>query len=99
MVRLLHLYNRMMPPVGFPSTSGYLFSFLMALFMSCIMFLVITLFNVGFVGDLGYVWLKAWLFAFVLAFPVITLVAPVVRRMVAMATYVEQTHGQSVGRR
>lgn len=70
-----------------PKYSHYLFSFLMALFMSCIMSFVITLFNVGLVGDLGYIWLKAWLFAFVVAFPVITIVAPLVRNVVSLATF------------
>jgi hypothetical protein len=69
-----------------PKYSNYLFAALMALFMSCLMSLVITLFNMGLVENVAYVWLRAWAFAFVVAFPVITLVAPVVRRMVAMVT-------------
>ncbi|WP_369015051.1 DUF2798 domain-containing protein, partial [Escherichia coli] len=36
----------------------------MALFMSCIMSLVITLYNVGLVEGIVVIWLKAWLFAF-----------------------------------
>lgn len=65
--------------------ANYLFSFLMAFFMSCIMSLVITLFNVGLVDHVGSIWLRAWAFAFVVAFPVITVVAPFVRRLVALA--------------
>jgi hypothetical protein len=43
---------------------------------------VITLFNVGFIEGLILVWLKAWAFAFVVAFPVVITVAPVARKLV-----------------
>lgn len=58
------------------------FAFFMALLMSCIMSFVISVFNVGFVNNIVLIWLKAWAFAFIVAFPTITLVAPIVRRMV-----------------
>lgn len=58
------------------------FAFFMALLMSCLMSLVITLFNVGVVENLTAIWLKAWGFAFVVAFPIVTLVTPAVRRLV-----------------
>ena len=48
--------------------------------MSCIMSFVITLFNVGFIENVLFIWLKA--FAFVVAFPTINLVAPVVNKLV-----------------
>ena len=62
----------------------YVFSFFMALLMSCIMSLVITLFNVGIVQGIALIWLKAWGFAFVVAFPTVVLVAPLVRKLVAL---------------
>ena len=43
---------------------------------------VITLFNVGFIENVLFIWLKAWAFAFVVAFPTINLVAPVVNKLV-----------------
>ena len=58
------------------------FAFFMALLMSCFMSLVISIFNVGFVSHILTIWLNAWGFAFVVAFPTITLVIPVVRKMV-----------------
>ena len=58
------------------------FSLFMALLMSCIMSFVITLFNVGFIENVLFIWLKAWAFAFVVAFPTINLVAPVVNKLV-----------------
>jgi hypothetical protein len=60
------------------------FAFFMALLMSCIMSFVISTFNVGFVNNILFIWLKAWGFAFVVAFPVILLVVPVVRKMVGL---------------
>ncbi|WP_343845499.1 DUF2798 domain-containing protein [Bowmanella denitrificans] len=67
-----------------PKYTQYVFSFFMALLMSCIMSLVITVFNVGAVDGLLLIWLKAWLFAFAVALPTINLVTPLVRRLVGM---------------
>ena len=53
----------------------------MALFMSCIMSFIITLFNIGVVPDLLEQWLKAWAFAFVVAVPTIFTVAPIARKL------------------
>jgi len=61
------------------------FAFFMALIMSCIMSCIISIFNVGFVPNIVTIWLKAWAFAFVVAFPTITLVAPIAQRLTAWA--------------
>lgn len=60
------------------------FAFLMALLMSCLMSLVISVFNVGFVNNIITIWLKAWSFTFVIAFPAVMLVSPVVRKLVSL---------------
>ena len=60
------------------------FAFFMALLMSCIMSLVISIFNVGLVSNIAVIWLKAWAFAFGVAFPTVALVTPVVRKMVGL---------------
>lgn len=60
------------------------FAFFMALLMSCLMSLVISLFNVGLVSNIINIWLKAWGFAFVIAFPAVIIVSPAVRRLVAV---------------
>ena len=60
----------------------YVFSFFMSLLMSCIMSLVISIFNVGLVEGIITIWLKAWGFAFVVAFPTIVVISPIVRRLV-----------------
>jgi len=58
------------------------FAFFMALLMSCLMSFVISVANLGFVNNILFIWLRAWAFAFTIAFPAIILVAPVVRRLV-----------------
>lgn len=55
-----------------------LFAFFMALLMSSIMSMVITVFNVGLVPNIISIWLKAWAVAFVVALPTTVLVAPLV---------------------
>lgn len=60
------------------------FAFFMALLMSCFMSLVISIFNVGWVDGIIFIWLKAWGFAFCVAFPTVVLVAPIVRKFVSM---------------
>ncbi|HCS65171.1 MAG TPA: DUF2798 domain-containing protein [Cellvibrio sp.] len=56
----------------------------MALLMSCIMSFIISVFNVGLVDNIVLIWLKAWLFAFIVAFPTILLITPTVRKLVAV---------------
>ncbi|WP_022964375.1 DUF2798 domain-containing protein [Halopseudomonas pelagia] len=64
--------------------TAYVFSCLMALIMSGIMSMVITLFNIGLVDGIWAIWVKAWMLAFVVAFPTITLVLPMVRYLVSL---------------
>jgi len=61
----------------------------MALLMSCFMSLVISIFNVGLIDGIVQIWLKAWSFAFVVAFPTIVVVSPIVRKLVGLV--VEKT--------
>ncbi|MCL7942929.1 DUF2798 domain-containing protein [Marinobacter sp. ATCH36] len=48
------------------------------------MSLVISVYNVGWVSDIISIWLKAWLFAFVVAFPTILIVSPIVHKLVGL---------------
>lgn len=59
------------------------FSFFMALLMSCLMSFVITLFNIGFTDNLLSSWLQAWGFAFFVAFPTVVIIGPVVKKLTA----------------
>ncbi len=60
------------------------FAFFMGALMSCLMSLVISVLNVGLVDNLFTIWLRAWGFAFVVAFPTIILIAPIVRLLVEL---------------
>ena len=60
-----------------------LVGFLMALLMSCIMSFVISVINVGWIDGIGSIWLKAWGTAFIIAFPIILLIEPVLRQLAA----------------
>ena len=46
------------------------------------MSLVISIFNVGFVENILNIWIKAWSFSFLVAFPVVLLVSPTVKKLV-----------------
>jgi hypothetical protein len=61
---------------------SYLFSLFMALLMSCTMSLVIIIFNVGLIEGFVFIWLKAWGFSFIVAFPTVIVVSPIVRKLV-----------------
>jgi hypothetical protein len=63
------------------------FSFFMALLMSCIMSFVISLFNVGMVANIITIWLQAWGFAFVVAFPVVIIISPLVHKLVSIVLH------------
>ena len=60
-----------------------LFSFLMSLFMSGFMSLIITFINLGLIDEFIYLWLGAYWKAFVIAFPTIFFVVPQVRKITA----------------
>lgn len=63
---------------------GIVFAFFMALLMSSLMSFVITVFNLGFVHNIIFIWLKAWAFAFIVAFPAVIIVTPTVRKLVRL---------------
>ncbi len=67
------------------------FSFFMALLMSCIMSFVISVFNVGMVSNIIVIWLKAWSFAFIVAFPTIIVVSPIVHKLVTLVLHEEES--------
>lgn len=51
----------------------------MALIMSALMSFVVTSYNLGFIPELIDRWLQAWRLAFIVAFPTLLIVAPIVR--------------------
>jgi len=66
------------------------FSFFMALLMSCIMSFSISVFNIGLVPNILNIWLKAWSFAFIVAFPTIFIISPIVHKLVKLVLHEEK---------
>ncbi len=63
-----------------------IFAFFMSLFMAFIMSGLLTLVNLGPVPDFFGKWMRAFAVAWVLAFPIVFAVAPIVRRLTAALT-------------
>ena len=68
------------------------FSFFMALLMSGIMSFVISVFNVGLVTNIVTIWLQAWSFAFIVAFPTIIIVSPIVHKLVNLVLHEQESN-------
>ncbi len=64
--------------------AGYVFAFFMSFIMSGVMSLFISLINIGAVDGIIGIWLRAWALAFTVAFPTVTAVSPLVRRLVVI---------------
>ena len=60
----------------------YLYGFFMSLSMSGIMSLVVSLHNLGWSEHIISIWLSAWRFSFMVAFPTVLILTPVVRNLV-----------------
>ncbi|WP_308428283.1 MULTISPECIES: DUF2798 domain-containing protein [Halioglobus] len=58
------------------------FSFFMSLLMSCLMSLIICLLNFGLIENILLIWLKSWGTAFLIAYPVVLLINPLVSKLV-----------------
>jgi hypothetical protein len=61
----------------------YLFGFILSGLMSAVVSGIATLRNAGLVDGLFGLWMNAWLLSWLIAFPVVLLVAPVTRKLVA----------------
>lgn len=60
----------------------YLFSFFLSVFMSGIVSAIVTFRHLGISEGAVFIWLPAWLSSFIVAFPTVLLVNPIVRRIV-----------------
>lgn len=58
------------------------FAFLMSLFMTFLMSFVVTLINVGLVDNFFSLWGQAFWRAYIIAFPAVLTVVPLVRKIV-----------------
>ena len=73
----------MLPAKFAPALFGLILSGLMSLLVSGIS----TLRAVGFIDGFASLWVGAWLSAWLVAFPVVLVVAPLARRVVAALVY------------
>jgi hypothetical protein len=64
--------------------SAVLMPFLLSILMSGIVSFIATLKTVGLAGELVALWLGAWRVSWLIAFPALLLVLPIVRRIVAI---------------
>ena len=65
-------------------TMGYVMPLILSIIMSCIVSLISTLKNTGFSGFELPVWLGAWGLSWVVAYPVLLLILPIVRKLTAL---------------
>lgn len=63
----------------------YLFGFILSGMMSAIVSGIATLRNAGLADGVLGLWMNAWLLSWLIAFPVVLVVAPVTRQLVARA--------------
>ncbi len=59
-----------------------IYSFFMSLFMSCTISLIICIYNFGLENNIIAAWLNAWFLSFVVSFPTIILLSPIIYRFV-----------------
>jgi hypothetical protein len=61
-----------------------LFGFILSALMSFLVSGIATFRNAGFGDDFFFTWINAWLPSWLIAFPVVLVVAPVARRLVGV---------------
>lgn len=64
-----------------------LFSFIMAVIMTSVMSLIITIASLGFVENLHIIWMNNWLTAFFIAYPLLLVIVPNVKRLMEKLFY------------
>lgn len=64
--------------------AGLVMPLFLSLFMTCIVSLVSTLHGIGLAEHLVSIWLSAWALSWLIAFPTLLMVLPLVRRLTAL---------------
>ena len=68
-----------------PAHYSHVFTALiLSIFMSCVVSGISTLSSLGLVPDMPSAWMRAWGISWLIAFPALLVVLPVVRRVVAV---------------
>ena len=66
--------------------AGLVMPFLLSVFMTCVVSAISILRSTGFSSQFLHLWPGAWLLSWAVAFPVLLLVLPVVRRLTVILT-------------
>lgn len=74
-----------------PRFNGIVMPFFLSLIMSCVVSGISTMRTIGFAPDLLTQWLHGWMLSWLVAFPVVLLVLPFVRRLTGL--FVEAPRG------
>lgn len=53
---------------------------------------IISIFDIGIAENIVTIWLKAWIFAFIVAFPSIVIVSPIVHKLVSLIVDKEESN-------
>jgi hypothetical protein len=68
-----------------PARYGHVFTpLILSIFMSCVVSGISTLSSLGLVPDMPSAWMRAWGISWLIAFPALLVVLPLVRRVVAV---------------
>jgi len=73
-------------PMIHPRYAAYLFGFFLSCFMTFMVSGLSTLRALGLADHFMRIWLGNWLISWAISFPVVLIVAPLMRRMVATLT-------------
>ncbi|MDG5497741.1 DUF2798 domain-containing protein [Niveispirillum sp. BGYR6] len=67
-----------------PSAATFVMPLILSILMTCVVSAVATLRNIGLVEGVAGHWLQAWGLSWLIAFPTLLLVLPLVRRIVGL---------------
>jgi hypothetical protein len=67
-----------------PSNARWVMPLLLSVFMTCIVSIISTLKGVGMTPGVLRIWLSAWAISWVVAFPTLLLVIPLVKKATAL---------------
>lgn len=71
-----------------PSAAAFVMPLILSILMTCVVSAVSTLRNIGLVEGVAGHWLQAWGLSWLIAFPTLLLVLPLVRRIVGLLVQV-----------
>lgn len=62
--------------------------------MSCVISLVISIYNVGLVSNIISIWFSTFVFSFIVALPTILIVSPLVEKLVSLVLKEDKSNTQ-----